>query len=117
MKKQARHETYLPCPDPSIAESLKQGDVVRVSKQLKNEIVEADFIVRYYEQRDDYNDNWFVVSFTQQLNKALGKPKSFMLEETLVFNKDNMDRYLFTDSSVRRHNMAKVARKNRSTLS
>jgi len=116
MKKKARHETFLPCPDPSIAESLKQGDVVRVSKMFRGEPITVEFIVRYYEQYDGHNENYLVVSFTQELNKQLGKPKSFILEETLAINKDNIQRFLFTDASLRRHNMAKVARKNR-TLS
>lgn len=116
MKKKARHETFLPCPDPSIAESLKQGDVVRVDKMFKGVNIKVDFIVQYYEQHDELNGNWLVASFTQQLNKDLGKPKSYLLSETLVFNKDNMDRYLFTSLAYRRHNMAKVARKIKSSV-
>jgi len=114
MKKKARHETFLPCPDPSIAESLKQGDVVRVSKNLRGEPITVEFIVRYYEQHDSHNGNYLVVSFTQELNRLLGKPKSFVLEETLILNAENMDKYSFTSLAYRRHNMAKVARKSRS---
>lgn len=116
MRKKSRHETFITCPDPSIAETLKQGDVIRVTKMLRGEPINVDFIVRYYEQHDSHNGNHLVISFTQELNKLLGKPKSFILEEKLIFNDENMDKYSFCSLSYRRWNMAKVARKNKSSV-
>lgn len=116
MKKKARHETFITCPDPSIAETLKQGDVIRVTKMFRGEPIVVHYIVKFLLLVDSYNGNREVSSFTQELNKLLGKPKSFQLNEDLIFNDQNMDKYQFCSLSYRRWNMAKVARKNKSSV-
>ena len=95
--------------DPSVASHLKQGEVVMVLKKIREIHKMVPFIVRYYEQHDAYNNNWFVCAFTQELNKELGKPKSYLLEEVLVFNKDNMDKFLFCEGVRKRYGMRKAA--------
>lgn len=112
MRKKDKLETFIQCPDPKIAITLKQGDKVRVQRNFRGEEITIDFIVRYYQQEDSYNGNWLVSAFTQELNKLLGKPKSYIHNELLVMNIDNISRFSFCQASYKRWNMSKVRTRN-----
>jgi hypothetical protein len=115
MKNKASKETFMECPDPSICAHLKQGDKVRVVKTFKGQPIEVDFIVKYNLPEDNLNGNFMVEVFTQQLNKMLGKPKSYILNEKLVMNTENIGNFKFCHMGYKRWNQSRVRRP--STLS